>query len=106
MGENARRNKIFWANPTLGEQRPDFSALLPKAPDFEPVAKYGWICFCVFNDLGEVVDMISLNKDGTKGYSTAFGELDFARLQTAKEMFGELYASRFTKRIVNSSLLH
>jgi hypothetical protein len=78
--------------------------LIPRPPNFEPRRGYGWICFCVFNEDGKIVDTITCNEAFEKGFSNVFGELQFPQLMMAKEMYADLRAQP-GKRIVNSALL-
>jgi len=43
--------------------------------------------FAVYNEEGKVADVVTLSKDGTKGYSGALGELHGAKLGEAVEMW-------------------
>jgi hypothetical protein len=107
MGEQKRRELVFNACQLAGQEyKVDYRELLPKAPDYKPRAKWGWGCFCVFDDKDNVVDLVTIKLDGAKGYSNAHGELDYGKLQDALEMWRELSECRFLKRIVNGALLH
>lgn len=108
MGEQNRRDRAFEATRLVGgEYKFDHRELLPKEKDgYRPRAKWGWGCFCVFNDRDEIVDMVTIKLDGSKGFSSCHGELDHGKLQGAMEMWRELCDCRFMKRIVNCALLH
>ena len=107
MGEAKRRELIFNATQLSGQEYQfDHRELIPKYPDYRPRAKWGWGCFCIFNDKNEVCDLVILKLDGSKGYSNAHGEFDHARLQQAKEMWQELCDCKFQKRIVNYTIFH
>lgn len=80
--------------------------LIPQPPHFQPKRAFGWICFCIFSDKGEVIDCVTLKADFSKGYSAVFEELDSIKLAEAKECWKDLLRCGFTKRIVNGSLLH
>ena len=107
MGEAKRREIVYNSLLLKGEEfKFDFKELIPKYPHYTPRAKWGWCCFMVFNDANEVVDLVSVKLDGSKGFSHAHGELDYGKLQDAKEMWRELVGCDFRKRIVNGSLLY
>jgi hypothetical protein len=106
MGEQKRRESIFNAVGVNGETIVDFRALLPRAPDYRPRELWGWACFCVFNDKDAVIDMVTIMQDGSKGFSSVMGELDYGHLQMAMECWQDLKACGFMKRIVNGSLLN
>jgi hypothetical protein len=106
MGEAKRREIIFNSVGANGEAMVDFRALLPKPPDYRPRERWGWACFCVFNDKDAVIDMVTIKLDGSKGFSSVMGELDYAHLQVAKECWQELKACAFLKRVVNGALLN
>jgi hypothetical protein len=90
-----------------GGLSPDvFEKLIPKAPLYQPCRGYGWICFCIFSDKGEIVDCVTLKADFSKGFSVAHGDLSHEKLYEAKGMWKDLLACGFAKRIVNGSLLH
>jgi hypothetical protein len=107
MGESRRRQTIFEGQALRGETPiVDYRALMPKAPDYAPRERWGWGCFCVFDDADNVIDMVTVKLDGEKGFSTVLGELDYGKLQDATDMWRELKASGFMKRIVNFRLMH
>ena len=109
MGEAKRREMIFEGQTARGESPiVDFRALLPKAPGYEPRERWGWACFCVFDEHDNVLDMVTLRIDNSqdqKGFSTVIGDLDYGKLQDAYEMYRELKACGFRKRIVNFRIL-
>jgi len=86
----------------------DFSLLLPKPPDYRPRQLWGWCCFCVFNDKGEIVDMVTLEPGKRKGFSAAHGDLSVQhdKMQMALEIWRELRRCNFAKRVVNGALIH
>ena len=96
---------IINSQATKDEGRFDYRELIPKAPDYGPQARWGWGAFCVFDDKGTIVDIVTIKLDFSKGFSVTLGELKHAKLQIAKEIWNELRASGFNKRIVNCGVI-
>ena len=85
----------------------DFSLLMPKAPDFKPRQLWGWVCFCVFNDKGEVIDIVTLEPKKRLGWSALHGDLksQHGKMELALECWHDLVRCNFRMRIVNGALL-
>jgi hypothetical protein len=65
----------------------------------------GVFVFPVYNEKGDVLDVVTIHKVLSRGYSAKLGELTGDRLAMAREMMMELRANP-RGRIVNHILLH